>query len=206
MAIEGSVNVSLVAGLNTINLPSDNLTIVGMYPFSVSVSVQVNPGMFANLPQPNPEINPQHQLIRFTLKMSTSQLIVNSSGNGNLIVYYGTPLPGSKELSSYSGVSTTVAFASAGATSQTLTIAMPKSGATLVGIIAMEAQTGYEYSLVLNTSAGKSLTFYSVPGQIASTEDIVPLNIPNVANNFTVIVSTSSTAATNTMTFILYYR
>ena len=206
MAIEGSVNAPLVAGLNTINLPADNLTVIGLYPFGLSVGIQLTPGVFAYVPQPNPMVNPQHQIIRVTYKMSSSQLIVNSSSSGNLVVFYGTPLPGSMPLENFKGVSTTVNFAASGATSQTLTITMPKSGGTLVGFIAYENQDTEEYVVTFQTSTGKTVSFYAVPGQLATAADIIALNLPNTAITFPVTVSVSSTAAASSMTFILYYR
>ena len=206
MAVENSVSVTVSAGLNTIQLPSDNLTIVGLYPFSVYVGILLSPGEFAYPPQPVPSVNPQHLFIKTHYKMSTSQLIVNSSGAGNLTVYFGSPLPNSIPLESFKGVLTVVAFAAAGATSQNVTVNMPKSNGTLVGFSVYEAQSGYEYDLSWSNSTGKTMTFYATYGQIATAEDIVPLNVPNVANSFTVAVNTSSTTASNTVTFILYYK
>ena len=206
MAVESSISVQLNPGLNTIQLPSDNLTIVGLYPFSIYVGILLSPGEFAYPPQPLPSVNPQHLFIRTHYKLSTSQLIVNSSGAGTFNVYFGKPLPNSIPLESFKGVLTVVPFAAAGPTTQSVTINMPKSGSSLVGISIYEAQPGYEYALSWNSSTGKQLEFFATPGQIATAEDIIPLDVPNVANSFVVSVSTSSVTASNTVTFILYYK
>jgi len=206
MAVQGSVLASLVSGLNTINLPADNLTIVGIYPFGAQVGIQTSPGKFAYPPAPTPTINPGPQMIKVHYKMSTSQLLVQAFSSGTIVIYYGTPLSGSVPLEKFTGVLTTVNFAASGSTSQTATVTMPKSGATLRGFVAYEAQTGFEYSIQWNTSTGKSLTFYSVPGQSAHTSDIVELEIPDTAISFSVTVDASSTSAANSVNFILYYQ
>lgn len=207
MAVKGSVSVSVVAGANTINLPKDNLLIVGFYPFSVAVSFQLTPGLVAYPPQPNPALNPAEPIIRTHYKMNSSQLIVNSTGSGTLTIYYGdAPLPESRPLESYKGVEVSVTYAAAGSTSQNITVNMPKSGGRIIGFVAWEAQTGVEYSVQFTQSTGENLIFYLTPGQMARGRDVIPLNVPDVANNFTVTVTASSTTNASVVSMVFYYQ
>ena len=207
MAIHGSELYSVSAGINTLVLPADNLLMVGFTSFGTEISFLLSPGTFAIPPQPVATVQPNEPVIRTHHQMKTTNLIVNASTAGTFVFYYGDkPLADSTPLESFTGVSQTAAFAASGATSQTITVSMPKSGSKITGISMFAAQTGFEYEISWNTGTGKNITFYSTPGQMARARDILPLNLENVANSFTVTVSTSSTSAANTINFIIYYQ
>ena len=210
MPIEGTVYTSgLSNGTNTITMPADNLTIVAVQFFGCGAGFQINPGEYAYPPVTlGGGVNPQRGIIPVTYKLPTSSLIIDvygSSGSGVVLIHYGTPLPNAKPLTAYVAVLEQISFAASGSTSQTITVSMPKTSKALVGIIWTQNLDTVEYKFQLQNGVGKNLYFYPTQGQPMDPQDIIPLNIPDLALSFTFTITASSTTDASEINFLLYY-
>lgn len=195
MAIEGSVKQDASSGTNTITLPASDLTIVGVYAGTYYVSIVLNTGENAIIP-----VNYYSRNIQpVTFKPGTNQITYSVPTSCTVVFYYGTPLPGAKDLKAYAGVVQGASPTAAG--SGTLTFNFPKaSNGRMTGEAALLSSSTATFSF--NTSTGKILTFQEFNTELTGIDKINPVNVP-LANSVTINYTVQGA-----MTFylILYYQ
>jgi len=195
MPITGSVSFTSNGGNNIVSLPASDLTIVGITFDDNYLSIPIGPGKNAIIPhmgQGGPRILPVH----FT--PGTNQITVFTPTNGAVVVlYYGTPLAGSKNLTDLTGVVVSASPSAAG--SGSVNVTFPKSG-TITGYSGYVTASYCQFSW--NTSTGKVLTIYDEATEQLGTQNITPLSIPT-GDSFTL---NYNAAAALTFYSIFYYK
>jgi len=196
MVIEGSISITSNGGENVITLPSSDLTIVGFTHDDYYLSVPLGPGKNAIVPPMGPG---GPRILPVTFKPGTNQIFISSPQSGKVIViYYGTPLPGAKNLTDLTGITLPVTTVTA-AGSGSVQAVFPKSG-TITGWSGYVSAGYAQFSW--NTATGKTLTIYDEDTEQLGVAMISPLNIPT-GDSFT-LNYTASTALT--FSVILYYK
>jgi len=196
MVVEGSISITTNGGENVITLPSSDVTIVGFTHDDYYLSIPIGPGKTAIVPPMGPG---GPRILPVTFKPGTSQVYISSPTSGKvLVVYYGTPLPGAKNLTDLTGVvvpPTTLSAAGSGS----VQVTFPKSG-TMTGYSGYVSAGYAQFSW--NTATGKTLTIYDEDTEQLGVAMITPLNIPT-GDAFT-LNYTASTALT--FCLIFYYK
>jgi hypothetical protein len=179
MAIEGSVLLNVTtAGENTITLPNSSLQIVGIFHNFNYLKIRLSPGTDAILPNLG---TGYRRVLPVHFTPGTNQVFINSgSSTGYVVLYYGTPLPGSKPLSAYSGVVVTATTTASG--TGTLTPTFPKGTGKLTGFTNYCTASYVETSF--NIATGKTLYFFDTNNERLENDNITPLNV-SLADNFT---------------------
>lgn len=179
MAIEGSVLLNVTtAGDNTITLPASNLTIVGIFHNFPYMKIRISPGMDAIMPNLG---TGYRRVLPVTFTPGVNQVFINSgSATGYVVLYYGTPLPGAKPLSQYSGVVATASPTASG--SGTVTPTFPKGTGKLTGFTCYVTASYVE--TYFSASTGKTLYFFDTNNERLENDNITPLNVP-LADSFT---------------------
>jgi hypothetical protein len=196
MVIEGSISITSNGAANVITLPSSDLTIVGFTHDDYYLSVPLGPGKNAIVPPMGPG---GPRILPVTFKPGTNSITISSPQSGKVIVvYYGTPLAGAKNLTDLTGIALPVTTVTA-AGSGSVQAVFPKSG-TITGWSGYVSAGYAQFSW--NTATGKVLTIYDEDTEQLGVVNITPLNIPT-GDSFT-LNYTASTALT--FSVILYYR
>jgi len=195
MPITGSVSFISNGGNNIISLPAADLTIVGITFDDNYLSIPLGPGKNAIIPhmgQGGPRILPVH----FT--PGTNQITVFTPTSGAVVVlYYGTPLPGSINLTDLTGVVVSASPSAAG--SGSVNVTFPKAG-TITGYSGYVTASYCQFTW--NTSTGKVLTIYDEATEQLGTQNITPLSIAT-GGSFTLDYNA---AAALSFYVIFYYK
>jgi len=172
VSIEGSVLANPdAAGAFTITLPASNLRIVGVFHNLPYLQIVLSPGETAVIP--NLGIG-YRRVVPIDFAPNTNTVNLVAPGAGFVVLYYGTPLPGSKPLTTYKGVVATASPAAAG--SGSLNVAFPKGTGKMTGFCNY-VTTSYT-QLSFNTAVGKSITFFDNSNEaLDGVGGITPLNI-----------------------------
>ncbi|MEM3795207.1 MAG: hypothetical protein QW429_04970 [Thermoprotei archaeon] len=97
------------------------------------------------------------------------------------VLYYGTPLPNSKPLSSLKGIVVSQSPSAAG--SGSVQAVFPKGSGKLVGYSCYVTASYVE--IQIQTSVGELLTFFDTTNEVLELRTVTPLDIP-LAQTFSV--------------------
>ena len=180
MAIEGSVLTNpSAAGSFTVTLPASNLQIVGIFHNLPYLQIDVSVGTKAILPNLG---TGYRRVIPINFTPGTNTLNMYAPAAGFVVVYYGTPLPGSRPLTAYLGIVVTASPTAAGTGS--VTPSFPKGTGRLVGY--SNYVTASYVEIAFNIATGKSITFFDTNAEaLDGVGGVTPLNMA-LADTFTV--------------------
>jgi len=205
MGIQGSINASLAAGANQVTFPSSNLTLVAIKIVGPVRYIQIPLNASENAVLIDNGENPTHPLFRVTQVLGSNTLNVTAGAAGNVIFYYGSPLPGARPLSSLKGIVNVVSYAAGGNVQQLIQANFPGGKRNLVGIQMAGSSNAVSYQIAFATAVGENVTFQETADDMIAVEDVMPANNLPLPISLSIIVTASNTTAVNALYLALYY-
>lgn len=187
--IEGSVAITTGSSGNySLEMPENNLDIIGIGPYSTSSSYGAPEivGIFLDasnvayfpLPYSTNTTSRKYSPVHIKLKGNTLNITIpNGLSGGGIIAYYGTPTGDEIEIASLKGVPFLIQNSSTTAVSSgTQSISFPSGNIKLVGLYASANVNG---QLSFNTGTGRTLTVAvsTLPDPMDLPDNIYALNL-----------------------------
>lgn len=218
MAIIGSVVdtqtvVTLTEKSFTVNFPTSDLTVVGIYHNDQYVKIPIDSSRNAIFPNAGGKATAsaitqvEGTMRRVAFKVTGTALnysALNIGTSSTVVFYYGTPLTGTLQLENFAGIVATSTLSSGAGTA---TFTFPSGYLNMIGFSASSTQTAATTILQATwaTESGKTFNAYfpmNVVTQSIGNEDIIPLNLPV---SITVAVTLSLGTGADVVYIYAYY-